>query len=606
MGLFDAFGLLYPAALYLFAIPPLLVIAYLARERPRQVVVSSVIAFRALRAMRGERFGGRPRLRWTFFLELLILCLAVLAIAAPYLLRKDNPTAVVIDNSAAMQARTSSGRSRFESIREKIAAALSSNDSESALYVTAPQPHEVGVFHRAEAIIAALDHIPVTDVPDDTAALTGLLTQLIANRRLGRIIFGSYRPIASPVPARIETITAGEPIANYAIGSFTLSRESFGAATLHGRATVANFSRSPQNLTVTVVADGKNAGRAEARIEAGEVTALDFPNLIPAKLYRAQLEPGDGFPLDNTAYATGSAVQGVSILFISPTPADGASLRSIPGISLTMVLPSGYSPTELAAADLAIFEYAVPKELPAANSLLVMPPPGDPIFNFKIRTAPHLDLTGWPPVDPVSDGVNFHLLNLRSGQYFGIHPWMRPVIDGAGGALMLAGNRQGYRFIATGFNPLPYLGRANLPMSILTLNMLGYLAGFGAQGTDLRTGQPWIIPAGVNEIVLPSGRREMVHPSEPFSSVTVQGIYTLIGADGSKMLRAVNLADLATSDLENATPLKIERASATPSEQVVVRTSLTPYLLAAIMVLLVLESLLVYSQSRPAIPVAGR
>src|SRR5436309_8942629 len=99
MAWFNAFGLLYPAALYLFVIPPLLLIAYLARERPRQVLVSSVIAFRALRAARGERFGGRPRLHWSFFLELLILCLAVLAIAAPYNLSNRNPVAVVIDNS---------------------------------------------------------------------------------------------------------------------------------------------------------------------------------------------------------------------------------------------------------------------------------------------------------------------------------------------------------------------------------------------------------------------------------------------------------------------------------------------------------------------------
>src|SRR6516225_4646999 len=254
MGLFDSFGLVYPAALYLFALPPLLVIAYLARERPRQVVVSSVIAFRALRAMRGKRFGGRPRLQWTFFLELLILCFAVLAIASPYVAGKGNPAAVVIDNSAAMQAQTSSGPSRFENIRKRIAAALSSSDSEAALYVTAPQPHEVGVFHGADAVRAALDRVSVTDAPDDTAALVGLLAQLNANRHLGRIIFGSYRPIAAPVPARVEEITAGEPIANYAIGSFVLSRESFGAAALHGRATVANFSRSAQTLALTVVA----------------------------------------------------------------------------------------------------------------------------------------------------------------------------------------------------------------------------------------------------------------------------------------------------------------------------------------------------------------
>jgi len=606
MGLLDAFGLLHPAALYLFAIPPLLVIAYLARERPRQALVSSVIAFRALRAMRGERFGGRPRLNWTFFLELLILALAVLAIAAPYVLRKGNQTAVVIDNSAGMQALTSSGRSRFANVREKIAAALNSNDTETVLYVTAPQPHEVGVFHGAQAAIAAVEHATVTDAPADTASVADLLAQLSANRHLGRIIFGSYRSLAAPLPARVQAITVGEPIANYAIGSFVLSRESFGAAALHGRVIAANFSHSAQTLTITVSADDRAAGRAEARVEAGEVTALDFPNLVPAKVYRAQLEPVDGFPLDNVAYATGSAVRGLPILFISPTPGEGASLRSIPGVDVTTVPPAGYSPTKLETADLAIFEYAVPKEFPAVNSLLVMPPPGDPLFNFSVQTAPRLDLTGWPPIDLLTDGVNFHLLNLRSGQYFGMHPWMRPVIGGGGGALMLAGNRQGHRFIATGFNPLPYLGRANLPMSVLTLNMLGYLAGFGAQGTALRTGEPWMIPAGVRQIVLPSGLKETVHASQPFSSATMQGIYTLIATDGARTMRAVNLSDLATSDLKNAPPLKVRTGRLAASEPAVIKTSLTPYLLAVIMLLLVFESLLVYSQRRPAISVARR
>ena len=605
MGLLDAFGLLHPAALYLFAITPLLVIAYLARERPRRVVVSSVIAFRALRAMRGERFGGRPRLKWTFFLELLILSLAVLAIAAPYALRRGNQTAVVIDNSAGMQALTSSGRSRFANVRQKIAAALNSNDTETVLYVTAPQPHEVGVFHGAEAAIAAVEHVAVMDAPADIASLAELLAQLSANRHLGRIIFGSYRSLAAP-PARVQAITVGEPIANYGIGSFVLSRESLRAAALHGRVIVANFSHSTQTLTITIAADGRAAGRAEARVEAGEVTALDFPNLVPAKVYRAQLEPVDGFPLDNVAYATGSAARGLSILFISPTPGEGASLRSIPGVDLTTVPPAGYTPTELETVDLAIFEYAVPKEFPAVNSLLVMPPPGDPVFNFSVQTAPRLDLTGWPPIDPLTDGVNFHLLNVRSGQYFGIHPWMRPVIGGGGGALMLAANRQGHRFIATGFNPLPYLGRANLPMSILTLNMLGYLAGFGAPGTALRTGQPWMIPAGVSQIALPSGRKETVHAGQPFSSATMQGIYTLIAADGARTMRAVNLSDLATSDLENAPPLKVRTGPLAASEPVVMKTSLTPYLLATIMLLLVFESLLVYSRRRPAMPNARR
>lgn len=66
-------GLLNPGALIFFAIVPVLALAYLARERPSRVTVSSVLAFRALHAMRKERFGGLPKFDWTFFVELLIL-----------------------------------------------------------------------------------------------------------------------------------------------------------------------------------------------------------------------------------------------------------------------------------------------------------------------------------------------------------------------------------------------------------------------------------------------------------------------------------------------------------------------------------------------------
>ena len=606
MAWLDAFGLLYPAALYLYVIPPLLLVAYLARERPRQVLVSSVIAFRALRSVRGERFGGRPRLHWSFFLELLILCLAVLAIAAPYKLSNGNPVAVVIDNSAAMQALTASGTSRFASVRERIAPALGTNESQILLYVTAPRPHEVGIFAGVDSMLMALKHLSVTDTPDDAAALTALLAQLSANHHIGKVIFASYRSVALPLPARLQVIVVGEPIANYAIGSLLLTRESFGAAALRGRVTVANFSPSAQTLRVTIVADGKPAAGAEARVGAGEETALDFPNLLPARAYRAQLEPGDGFPLDNVAYATGSALAGVSILFVSPTPADGASLRSIPGVGLTTVPPARYTPAELTAADVAIFEYSVPKELPAVNTLLIMPPPGDPVFDFRLRAASRLDLTGWPSIDPLTDGVNFHLLRLSSGEYFGVHSWMQPVIGGSGGTLVLAGNRQGHRYVATGFNPLPYLGRANLPMSILTLNILSHLAGLGRPGGGLRTGEPWTVPAGVREIVFPSGRKEAVRAGEPFSAATVQGVYTLIAADGARTMRAVNLSDLATSDLEDAPPLRIEARPESVSEAAIIRTSLTPYLLAAIILLILLESLLVYSRPRFAMPIASR
>jgi Aerotolerance regulator N-terminal len=602
MALLDSIGLLNPHALRFLWILPALILAYLARERPRQATVSSVLAFRALHVMRGQRFGGRPRLTWTFFLELLALLLAVLAMAAPYLLKKGNPVAVVIDNSAAMQALTPAGKTRFENA---IAAAGEALDRERGsgqvtVYATSPQPHQLGgLMSTIGEAKAAIARAQLVDSPDDPAAVATLLGQLVSDSHIGRVIFASYRAIAAPVPAKVIPLLAGDPIVNYAIGSFALSRESFGAAALHARLTVANFSPTAQTLRVTITGDNRAIGAAQANVDPGAVNTIDLPNIAPAQAYRAQLEPSDGFALDNVAYATGATVKSVAVLFVSPTPADGAGLRSIPGITVETRTPSDYAPKDLANFDLAIFEYTAPKELPAVNTLLVMPPPGDSIFNFAARPTTHVEVAGWPTTDTLTDGVNFRLLNFRGGEYLGEHPWMQSIVTGDGGGLMLSGSHQGHRFIATGFNPFPYLGRGNLPMSILTLNMLGHLAGFGAQTSGYRTGEPWMIPAGVKAIALPSGRKETVQPGTLFNSVTTQGVYQLIGANGQKTIRAVNLADLTASDLANVPPISVPIANVSAtSASSIVRAPLASYILAAILALIVLESLIVYRRRR--------
>jgi hypothetical protein len=176
---------------------------------------------------------------------------------------------------------------------------------------------------------------------------------------------------------------------------------------------------------------------------------------------------------------------------------------------------------------------------------------------------------------------------------------MPAVVTGDEGGLMLSGSRQGHRFVATGFNPFPYLGRENLPMSILTLNMLGYLAGFGSQSGGYRTGEPWMVPAGVKAIILPSGRKESVQPGALFTDVNAQGVYQLLGTGGQKTLRAVNLADLTASDLANIPPISIVAAAASPiPTSSIVRAPLASFVIAAIIALIVIESLLVYRRRR--------
>ena len=595
-------GLLNPGALYyLLALIPALALAYLVRERPRRVVVSSVLAFRALRARRGRRFGGWPRPDWMFFVEMLIIALAVLAIAKPYVTRTGNPIAVVLDDSAAMQATAGSGRSRFDMARAALTDALGrEGPGEVNLYLSAPQPHRAGPpFASAAEASAALAQLHPADAPSDQAALTALLSELASDTRLRRVIYAGARPLAAPVPPRVEAFAAGDPLPNYAIGSFVLRRESLGQAALHAHLTVANFSPAAQTLQLAITGDGKSVGHAQAHLEPGQIGAIEFPNLAPAGVYRAELTPADGFALDNVAWATAGAVKSISILFVTPSPADAAGLDGLPGISVRVASPSSFSPNDLAAADLAIFEYAVPKEMPPVNTLLVMPPPADPVFGFNVQPTAKVEITGWPPTGALTDSVNFRLLNLHGGEYLGQHPWLQAIVTGSGGALMLAGERSGHRIVALGFNPFPYLGRQNLPMSVLTLNSLSYLAGFGAETAGYHTGDPWIVPAGVDAIVPPDRRKIKVTPGMLFTGANSQGLYQLIAADGAKSERAVNLADLRASDLENTPSMKIESGgSAAMAEVAPRRTPITGDFILAIVALVILEALIAYRRRR--------
>jgi hypothetical protein len=208
-------------------------------------------------------------------------------------------------------------------------------------------------------------------------------------------------------------------------------------------------------------------------------------------------------------------------------------------------------------------------------------------------------ITDWRSPDPLTDGVNFRLLSLRQPESFAVHPWMPSVVNSNLGSVVMQGNHLGHRSVVVGFNPFPWMGRRNLPMSVLTLNILGYLSGFGSEDAGYRTGEPWIVPAGVAEIITPGGAKVHVEPGTPFTGGTEQGIYQLIGPGSQKRLRAVNLADLNKSNLENPATIKIDIPSgAGPPPDFSERQSFTPYLLAAILILAACEALFTYRRRR--------
>ncbi|MGH7927912.1 MAG: BatA domain-containing protein, partial [Candidatus Binatia bacterium] len=146
---------LNPTALYgLFALP-LLLIPYLMRRKPRRYVFSSLHIFSALSASPTTRPWRRLRLPPIFFLQLLLLALMILALGEPVLTARPSKVAVVLDNSASMQA-LEDGKSRFLLAQEKAAEIVSDVSFGAAildLYLTAPRLERFGgaSFSQSEA-----------------------------------------------------------------------------------------------------------------------------------------------------------------------------------------------------------------------------------------------------------------------------------------------------------------------------------------------------------------------------------------------------------------------------------------------------------------------
>ena len=102
---------------------PLLLIPYLVRRKPRRVVFSSILLFIESGSRPITRPFGRINLPPLFFLQLLLLALLIFAVSEPVFSVRPTSVAVILDNSASMQAREN-GASRLARAQERIAGVL--------------------------------------------------------------------------------------------------------------------------------------------------------------------------------------------------------------------------------------------------------------------------------------------------------------------------------------------------------------------------------------------------------------------------------------------------------------------------------------------------
>lgn len=171
---------------------PALVVFYLLKLRRRPVRVSSTLLWQqATRDLQVNVPLRWLRPTWIFLLQLLILCLFLLALARPAVNMAGTPpskVALLIDRSASMSARDGAeGRTRLAEAKERAEAVLEeiarrSPGTAVAVIGFAAQPRlHTGFTTDRGAVRAAIGAIGPTDQPGDVGAAIGLAAAVLAS-----------------------------------------------------------------------------------------------------------------------------------------------------------------------------------------------------------------------------------------------------------------------------------------------------------------------------------------------------------------------------------------------------------------------------------------
>jgi hypothetical protein len=581
---------LNPAGLFALSLLPILLIPYLIRRRPRRIVFSSLLLLREFPSGSSRRLWGKLRIPLLFFLQLLFLLLLVLALGEPvYTIRSPQNLAIVLDNSASMQA-LEGPESRFDIAKEE-ARELIRNLPDGArvdLFITVPKPERIGEpFNTPQDALALIDRLSPYDLGDSYDDYGEILSQLTKESSYDRLFFLTDHPVQGQ-GERISVISVGQPQGNLAITSFHLSRASFGSSRLRARIEVTNFSSKRQRVRLTLKGGGRILSKQNQTVSPGKIIVVSFEGFPFHPHYETELEPNDALPLDNRRFALPPESRGLSILGISPQLRALGSLRSIPGITLKVILPDAYEKTTGGQRTLEIFHFSTPSVLPQSHALFILPPKENPLVSLE-RPVSRPVISSWRDPHPLTRYVNFALFRPLYARPLRIRSLGDDIIQIPEGALAVALERGGFRYLVLGFDPFPYLGRKNLPVSIFTLNLLGWFRE-GSMGISTPTGKPLQFSGRrrARMLLTPNGDEIPIKKgSSIFPRTYFQGIYQLMGG-GKEELKAVNFLNNKESDLANLSLVNLEREAKAVKDRSII-FFLWPSLLLFSLFLLFLE-----------------
>jgi hypothetical protein len=646
---------------------------YILKLRRRTVPVPfSKLWEKILRDKEATSLFSRLKRLLSLLVQLALLALLAFALGDPRAaatLIKGRNLVVIVDASASMQATdVAPAKNRLEAAKDevkKVIRGLGGSDRmliaqmDAAITPLGPTSSDTSELERA------LDAIKATDARADfpralrfaTDSLRGVENAeivIVSDGRLGEAVDASGKVhLADDI--KLSYLPIGRGVRNVGITAFSVRRYPLDKSRYEVMLEVTNTGPETEDVELSLFADPRGQGTpggekndkdkgqlvdlTKLRLKPGERLPRFYPNLSGAsRALEARLAPlansKDELPADDHAYALLPERRRAKVLVVTTgnTYLEAALLLD-EYLDVQLVSPKDYV-EKLAPSgqkhDVVIFDGATPMDPPRAHAIYLDPRgPGSPV-----KVEAELKNPGFDKIErkhPIVRWTALDDVNVARGHKLVPGPGDKIVGNSAEGAILVTGQRGGYKFVALGFDPRD----SDLPLRVawplLLLNSVNFFTDEDSQYiSSFRTGDVWRVPVvtqtGQAKLRMPSGS-ELVVPVHEGRAVYLgehAGFYELSGAEGQDPTKgleapadpgaapkdtpppppgappganatnaafAANLLDAEESSIEAAKELVVDgkKAGTLSGFQIGVRREIWIYLLIAALLLTAIE-----------------
>ena len=590
MRAFLANGFLAPQFLwFLGLILPVVLLYLLKLRRTRVIIPSTMLWLKSLHDLTANAPFQRLRKNLLMFLQILVLFLAALALARPFVRAEGMQGAhyaLAIDRSASMQTREG-GATRLEIAKQEaldMVDAMKGGDkmmvvgfAESADVLCELTDDKFRVRSAIRSITPSDTRTNIRDVmmiarslaPDDpniASVVPDLQLVLFSDGKL------SDRDEVGARAINMVYRKVGESTNNAGIVGFSIRGPEEGQSEHQTFVQVHNENTAPLESTLSLYFEDSLISVEEISVPAGEDREVVFAHGdFGDGVLRVELDHEDDLDVDNRAWLALRPQARVRVLLVGDPDSTSSfylkrALGLEPRVELSAIAPADYLANN--DFDLTIFSGFSPDALPAGSMLFFDALPPIPGIS-SVGTTENPPVLATDKDHPAMRFLNPGNLGVVSAQRLELPSGSRTLISTRGGPLVADVSRGGQQILVVAFDLAKSDWPLRLSFPLFMQNVVSWSprASLGG-GLSVATGKPLTLmpsPEAEHAVVTPPDGTKVQAPLDPtrpafFGATERAGVYAIDRGDETEKV-AVNLLDRGESSIAPTESIGFGRGS---------------------------------------------